>query len=182
MPTKSQDVLRLVEFSDKDFDPRDNATEVYDMMNPVTFELKNLDEIFEVLKDVFFWIGLVFVVFASLLFSNFIAISVSYKKEQIGILRAIGSRGNDVFRIFFAESFIIAMINFVLSFVATLLVCSMVNTAFKGNTGMLLTILTVTVRQALLILGVCLLSAFVACWLPIHKIAAKRPIDAIRDR
>ena len=182
MPTKSQDVLRLVEFSDKDFDPRDNATEVYDMMNPVTFELKNLDEIFEVLKDVFFWIGLVFVVFASLLFSNFIAISVSYKKEQIGILRAIGSRGNDVFRIFFAESFIIAMINFVLSFVATLLVCSMVNTAFKGNTGMLLTILTVTVRQALLILGVCLLSAFVACWLPVHKIAAKRPIDAIRDR
>ena len=47
--------------------------------------------------------------------ANFIGTSISYKKQEIGILRAIGSRSNDVFRIFFAESFVIAMINFVLS-------------------------------------------------------------------
>jgi ABC-type lipoprotein release transport system permease subunit len=138
--------------------------------------------IFKILKKVFFWIGLVFVLFASLLFSNFIATSISYKKEEIGILRAIGSRGNDVFRIFFAESFIIAMINFILSFLGTVLVCLAINLLIKSSTGILLTVLTVSIRQAILLFGVCLLSAFIACYLPVRKIAAKRPIDAIRDR
>ena len=40
-------------------------------------------------------------------------ISVLERKKEIGILRAIGARSNDVFRIFFAESFVIAMVNFV---------------------------------------------------------------------
>ena len=182
MPTDSRGILSLVEFSAVDFDPDDKATESYDLMNPVSFELKNLDMIFKILKKVFFWIGLVFVLFASLLFSNFIATSISYKKEEIGILRAIGSRGNDVFRIFFAESFIIAMINFILSFLGTVLVCLAINLLIKSSTGILLTVLTVSIRQAILLFGVCLLSAFIACYLPVRKIAAKRPIDAIRDR
>ena len=182
MPTDSQDVRSLVEFSAIDFDSSEDGTETYNLMNPVTFELKNLDSVFKILKQVFFWIALVFVVFASLLFSNFITTSISYKKEEIGILRAIGSRGNDVFRIFFAESFIIAMINFVLSFSGTLIVCLAVNALIKTSSGMLLTVLNVGIRQAVLLFGICLLSAFIACYLPVRKIAAKRPIDAIRDR
>ena len=181
MPTDNQEILRLIEFSDKEFHDGEWVT-TYNMMNPVTFELKTLDVGFEILSSVFFWIGMVFVVFSSLLFSNFIGISISYKKEQIGILRAIGSRGADVFRIFFAESFIIAMINFVLSFSGTVLVCWGINTLIKRYTGLLLTILNVGIRQAALLLVVCLLCAFVATYLPTRKIAAKRPIDAIRDR
>lgn len=181
MPKSEKDIRKLVEFSDKDFDASKGVL-MYNLMNPVTFELKNLDEIFLVLSQVFFWIGVVFVVFSSLLFSNFIATSISYKKEQIGILRAIGSRSNDVFRIFFAESFIIAMINFTLSFVGTIVVCGIINSMVKSGTGLLLTILTVGIRQAVLLFAVCLLCAFIACYLPVRKIAAKKPIDAIRDR
>ena len=120
--------------------------------------------------------------FASLLFSNFIAISISYKKVQIGILRAIGSRGNDVFRIFFAESFCIAMINFVISVVGTFGTCMLVNLLLKSNTGLLLSVLNVGFRQVVLLFVVCLLVAAVASYLPVKKIASKRPIDAIRDR
>ena len=181
MPSDDRDILKVIEFSDRTFAGGDYSVS-YNMMNPVTFELKTLDEAFSLLSTVFFWIGLVFVVFSSLLFSNFIGVSISYKKEQIGILRAIGSRGADVFRIFFAESFIIAMINFVLSFGGTVLVCSLINMLIKRYTGLLLTILNVGIRQAALLFGVCLLCAAVATYLPTRKIAAKRPIDAIRDR
>ena len=182
MPEDPEQVRKLVEFSAIDFDDDEEFTEYYNLMNPVTFELKNLDEVFKILQQVFFWVGLVFVVFASLLFSNFIAISISYKKQEIGILRAIGSRSNDVFRIFFAESFCIAMINFTLSLAGTIGVCAVINMLAKESIGLLLTILNVGVRQVGLLLGVCLLSAFVASYLPVRKIASKRPIDAIRDR
>ncbi len=182
MPTDSKQLRQTVDFSAQDLDPDEEGLITYNLMNPVSFELKNLNESFVILSKVFFWVGLVFVIFASLLFSNFIATSISYKKQEIGILRAIGSRSSDVFRIFFAESFIIAMINFVLSFAGTFAVCGFFNFFIKSNTGLLLTILNVGPWQGILLLAVCLASAFVASWLPVYRIASKKPIDAIRDR
>ncbi len=177
MPTDNNDIFKIVEFSDGEFDGVR-----FNLMNPESFELKNLDEIFQVLKTVFIWVGVAFVVFASLLFSNFISTSISYKKREIGILRAIGSRSNDVFRIFFAESFIIAMINFAVSLVGTFGVCALINSLLRSNAGLLLTILNVGIRQIGLLFGICLVVAAISSFLPVRRIAAKRPIDAIRDR
>ena len=183
MPENHAEIMKLVEFSAEEFEGEEADTTVsYSLMNPISFELKNLNEVFEIMGQVFFWIGLGFVIFASLLFSNFIAVSISYKKQEIGILRAIGSRSNDVFRIFFAESFCIAMINFALSLGGTVLACWLLNTVLKMEIGIKLTILNVGIRQVALLFGVCLLVAAVASFLPVRKIAAKRPIDAIRDR
>ncbi len=182
MPESPREIRRLVEFSAEEFRTGKGMKAKYMLMNPVCFELQSLNEAFIVLSSVFFVIGIIFVIFASLLFSNFIMVSISYKKVQIGILRAIGSRSNDVFRIFFAESFCIAMINFVLSVAGTFVACALLNTALKSGTGLLLSILNVGFRQVVLLFFVCLLVAAVASYLPVKKIAMKRPIDAIRDR
>ena len=114
--------------------------------------------------------------------ANFIATSISYKKQEIGILRAIGSRSNDVFRIFFSESFIIAMINFVLSSIGTLAITLCINAVIRSETGLLITILNFGIRQLALLLAVSIAVAAIASFLPVRKIAAKRPIDAIRNR
>ncbi|MGN0998855.1 MAG: ATP-binding cassette domain-containing protein [Faecousia sp.] len=182
MPDSTAAIRALVEFSDTDFTLSDGSVCRFNLMNPVCFELKMLDEVFEVLRDVFLWVGVVFVVFAVLLFSNFIGTSIAYKKREIGILRAIGSRSNDVWRIFFAESFIIAMVNFVISFLGTAVVCGIINSIIRNQVGLLLTVLTVGFRQGLLLFAVCLATAAAASFLPVRRIAAKRPIDAIRDR
>ncbi len=177
MPKDNGDILKIVEFSAGEFE---NCR--FNLMNPESFELKNLNEVFEILKTVFIWVGVAFVVFASLLFSNFISTSISYKKREIGILRAIGSRSNDVFRIFFAESFIIAMINFAISVAGTVGICALINSLLRSNAGLLLTILNVGIRQVALLFVICLAVAAIASFLPVRRIAAKRPIDAIRDR
>ena len=182
MPENSREIRKIVEFSDTEYRTGKGLKGKYMLMNPVCFELQSLNEVFEVLSKVFFWIGVVFVVFASLLLSNFIMVSISYKKVQIGILRAIGSRSNDVFRIFFAESFCIAMINFVLSTAGTIAACWILNTLLKSGTGLLFSILNVGIRQIVLLFFVCVLVAAAASYLPTKKIAMKRPIDAIRDR
>jgi len=182
MPKNAGDVRRIVEFSAGNWDAQNGRVMMFELMNPVSFELTNLDEIFQVLRSVFVVIGVIFVIFASLLFSNFIATSISYKKREIGILRAIGSRSNDVFRIFFAESFVIAMINFVVSLTGTIAICGLINHFVRSEAGLLLTVLNVGIRQVALLFGICLLVAFIASFLPVRRIAAKRPIDAIRDR
>lgn len=52
--------------------------------------LRLVDEIVDILSNVFLYAGIVLAVFAALLFSNFISVSISYKKKEIGILRAVG--------------------------------------------------------------------------------------------
>ena len=182
MPESNVAIRKVVEFSAEAWPEGEGQFVKFELQNPVSFELTNLDEIFQLLRSVFVVIGVVFVVFASLLFSNFIATSISYKKREIGILRAIGSRSNDVFRIFFAESFVIAMINFVVSLTGTAVICGVINHLVRNEAGLLLTVLNVGIRQVALLLGICLLVALVASFLPVRRIAAKRPIDAIRDR
>ena len=136
----------------------------------------------KILSVYFFWIGIGFAVFASIMLANFIGTSISYKKQEIGILRAIGSRSNDVFRIFFAESFIIAMINFVLSSIGVFAASSMINYLIRTRLGVLITVLNFGPRQLLLLFVISLFIAFAASFLPVKRIASKRPIDAIRNR
>ena len=153
----------------------------YELKNSVTYELEAVHEILKVLSDVFLYIGIGFAIFAALMLANFINISISYKKQEIGILRAIGSRGNDVFRIFFAESFIIAMINFVLSATGVGIATAVIN-HFIRQQGILITVLSFNIRQIALLLVISVSIAFIASYLPVKRIASKRPIDAIRNR
>lgn len=177
MPKEKQELKNLISFCYKE-----DSNIHYSVCNAITFELDSVNDFLEEFAKIFVYIGLGFALFAALMLSNFIAISISYKKEEIGILRAIGSRSNDVFRIFFSESFIIAMINFVLSTIGVFAVTNIINGIVRNKLGILITILSFTPRQIILLLAVSILVAFVASFFPVKKIASKRPIDAIRDR
>ena len=74
------------------------------------------------------------------------------------------------------------MINFVVSLTGTIAICGLINHFVRSEAGLLLTVLNVGIRQVALLFGICLLVAFIASFLPVRRIAAKRPIDAIRDR
>ncbi len=154
----------------------------FELQNPVCYELDMVHEVLAVLAKVFLYIGIGFAVFAALMLGNFIGTSIAYKKQEIGILRAIGSRGNDVFRIFFSESFIIAMINFVLSVSGVAVATAVINRVIRTDVGALITVLRFGPRQVLLLFAVSLLVAAVGSFLPVRRIAAKLPIDAIRNR
>ncbi len=161
---------------------REDTDVRYQIQNSVTFELDSINEALQEFSKIFLYIGLGFALFAALMLANFIGTSISYKKQEIGILRAIGSRGNDVFRIFFSESFIIAMINFVLSALGVLAATLIINYVLRYEIGILVTVLSFSIRQVLLLFAVSVLVAFLASYIPVKKIASKRPIDAIRDR
>ena len=179
MPEDRQDVNDLVSYC---YGDADNKTERFELQNSVTYELDTVNSVLHTLANVFLYVGLGFALFAALMLANFISTSISYKKQEIGILRAIGSRGNDVFRIFFAESFIIAMINFVLSSIGVFAATAIINYLIRNEAGILITILNFGIRQLLLLFVVSIAVAAAASYVPVKRIASKRPIDAIRNR
>ena len=177
MPAEKNDIKQLVSYC-----YTDKGNTRYPIQNSVTFELDTINSELKQLAKVFLYIGLGFALFAAVMLANFIGTSISYKKQEIGILRAIGSRSNDVFRIFFSESFIIAMINFILSAVGVLTVTLIINHLIRNNLGILITLLTFGPRQIVLLLFVSIFVAFISSFIPVYRIASKKPIDAIRDR
>ena len=152
------------------------------MTNEVVETMDNWGDMIGTMRKVFLWIGLGFALFAALMMLNFVSATVTDKKREIGILRAVGARSADVFLIFFAEAFVVAMLNFVLAAVATGIATAYINMAIRQELGFALTLLHFGVRQVGLIFVVSLAVAVLGTLLPASKIAKKTPVDAMRDK
>jgi len=154
----------------------------YVLLNEISFAVGIAGDIVEELAKVFLYIGLGFCFFASFLLINFISTSISYKKREIGVLRAVGARSSDVFGIFFNESLIIALINAFIAIIGCLIATSAINNMLRDDVGLLVKLLMFGARQVFLVLGVSIAVAFIASFLPVLRIAKKRPIDAINNK
>ena len=169
-------IMKLVRMS---FDTESDYQ--FTLQNAIMTTLGGFNDFIEVGAKIFLYVGIGFAVFSALLLMNFIATSISYKKREIGVLRAVGARSSDVFKIFFSEALIIALINFVLSFIALIAAVIFVNELMHSY-GINITLLTLGPRQALIMLAVSVFVALVSSFLPVYNIARRKPIDAIRDR
>ena len=169
-------IRRLVEMS---YDESGDLQ--FALQNSVMDTLNSFNEFIEVGAKVFLYVGIGFAVFSALLLMNFISTSISYKKREIGVLRAVGARSSDVFKIFFSEALIIALINFVMSTVLVVAGIGVANSLMHRN-GITITLLHYGIRQFILMLVISVAVALIASFLPVNNIAKKKPVDAIKDR
>ncbi|MBP5242146.1 MAG: FtsX-like permease family protein, partial [Clostridia bacterium] len=149
------------------------------LKNEIAETLDYVEYFIDDFSGIFLGAGITFAVFSALLFSNFISASIANKRKDIGILRAIGARGVDVFKIFFMESLFISAICIVLSIIGGVGMCALLNSSFSGA-GMSLTILVFGFPSVLVVIGVALATAFVATLLPVYFAARKKPAETIR--
>lgn len=148
------------------------------LTSTLTGNLEMVDIVVEALSKVFLWVGIVLAVFAALLLSNFISVSITYKKKEIGILRAVGARSLDVFKIFFSESFVITAICVALSVIGSAACCRAVN-------GIVATMMNATLfvfgfASFTVLLIIALITVVVATFLPVWNAAKKKPVESIR--
>ena len=127
-------------------------------------------------------IAVAFAIFSSLILMNFLFISMSYNKKEIGILRGLGARNADVLGIFAKEGILISLINGVLASAITLIACQIINNEFAKSLGANVIILNYSFIQPLLIFGCCIVSSLIACSAPILKNINKKPVDTINNR
>ena len=127
-------------------------------------------------------VSLVFVTFTLLLFSNFISVSISYSKKEIGILRAIGAKELDVIRIFAYESIIIGIISWIVSIIGWYASCHMLNQSIFGNLNYTLNGI---VTHPLMPLGMFVYTIAISILITvisITRITKIKPIDAINNK
>lgn len=177
MPSEKSKILKLAEFS---YEVKDSIS--YPLKNSATPMLEMANDLVESVAHVFVYVGMGFALFSALMLSNFIASSVNRKKREIGILRAIGARSNDVFRIFFNESIIIAIINFILASISTYIVVRLINNSLRLDVGLTVTVFNLSIRQIVILLFISVFVALAASFLPVYRIARKKPVDAISNK
>ena len=174
--TKAQNDFLWNTYSNKEYDKNDSMLKLsgYYIDN-----LTSIDYMVKELSKVFLYVGLAFAVFAILLFSNFISVSISYKKKEIGILRAVGAKGSDVFKIFFSESFFIALICTVISCVGSISICKFMNQSLASNLGA--SIFVFGFASFVVTILIAFLTAVISTFLPVYTTAKKKPVDSIRS-
>ncbi len=162
-------------YSDEDFGENESR------MKPTGAFIETLEMVDGFVKDlskVFLYVGLVLAIFAALLLSNFISVSISQKKKEIGILRAVGARGLDVFKIFFSESFFIGFLCVVFASIASVFICGALNKEMAASLGASLFVFGVASLAVLIIIA--FVTIVIATFLPVWNAAKKKPVDSIR--
>ena len=126
-------------------------------------------------------ISLVFVLFASLLIFNFISTTITYAKKNIGILKSLGAKDKDIYKIFSYEAIIIASLAFILSIPLWQTACNLSNKLFFSDEtyvgGLEINILSPIVTLTLSIILSWLLS--ILCCRKINKM---QPVDSILNK
>lgn len=171
----------------------ENIDEMWNIYNNETFKneakyilntsfivtLSVVDELVEVLSSVFLYAGIFLCVFALLLLSNFISLSISNKTKEIGILRAIGARSIDVFKIFFSESFVISVICIILSTIFSISISNIMNNLLASELGVSIFVFGPISFIIMVILAFA--TTIIATYIPVRKAAKKKPVETIRS-
>ncbi|MBE7092241.1 MAG: FtsX-like permease family protein [Clostridiales bacterium] len=163
-------------YSNKEFG--DNSSRLA-LTGNFIYSIQNVDEMVKSLSMVFLYVGLVLAVFAILLFSNFISVSISQKTREIGILRAVGARSFDVFKIFFSESFVISVICVALATIASIITCHFINVSLASTLGA--SIFVFGPVSFIILVLIAFATAVISTFLPVYNAARKKPVDSIRS-
>lgn len=151
----------------------------YRVNNMVFAKLDMVASMLQTLKTIFLIIGIVMAVFSGLMLLNFISNSISSKQKEIGILRAVGARGLDVFKIYFSEAGIICGICFIISSILSKVGCIIVEKEVAE--GLHIALFDFGILNILIILAVSLFVGLLGTFFPVFKASRKAPVESIRS-
>lgn len=139
--------------------------------------------IFTVVLDTIGKYGTVFfLIFAIILLVNFISSSITYRKKEIGILRAIGCKSKDILKMFMVESIALILISLVIANRLIILIVAKFNSALGLYLSNDVSYLNYNLKQQIILICITLLIVLVANIIPIKKITKMKPIDAILNK
>lgn len=176
-------VVELSDDIDQNYALFTNAQSIGTAHQTPSGEILQLFESFTDEADMIFaYVSLGFAAFAALLLFLNISASVLSKKKEIGTLRAMGARGNDVASIFVTESIILGIFSVILAVVGLGIASIQLNLNLSTQLGLNLSIFNLSPIITLEMIGLTLAIVLVASFLPVKGVSSMKPIDAIKNK
>ena len=126
-------------------------------------------------------LALIFFIFAFILIINFITTSIYDNKKQIGILRALGTRKKDVFKIYLYEGLIIGLIAMFISLALCYLFSYYVNSYISSKIFFDVTLVMFSNKIYINFIQIVFIATFISALFTAYKIANMKPINAINN-
>ena len=142
--------------------------------------IKRNEPVIRQVADLFLYVAIALAAFSIFMLYNYISTSIVNKHRSIGVLRALGAGGKDVFRIFLSESLLIGIINGILANIICVVGCTLVNSYIMNTMNISVAFVFFGVRQLILIFLVGLITAILSSAIPIIRISKKKPVELIR--
>jgi ABC-type antimicrobial peptide transport system permease subunit len=127
-------------------------------------------------------ISCVFIVFMVLLTYNFILTTITVSKKDIGILRALGARNKDIFKIFVSESMVVTLLSYFGGLMLFFVSLVIINNSFLVNPFNELNVIKIEFVSLLFSLVFSVIMSFLLSVLSINRVSLIKPIDAILDK
>ena len=153
----------------------------YTIQNANYAAISSLNSTVALLSAIFLYAGIGVAVFAALLLFNFITVSIADKKREIGILRAVGAKSSDVFKIFLSESMLIVAVCSLASIIITAVISAVVNAKISATLGLTFSPFAFGILSVLMIIGIAVITALISTILPVWFFSKKKPVDTIRN-
>lgn len=173
-------VITKSSFSHKEVKEIMNSAEGY-QYRFTNKEIMAADELFIIL-DQFYIITIfgcaIFGIFAALLLVNFISSSISYRKKEIGIIRCLGGRSLDIFKIFSTESMLASVVSTIVSCVLTVVACNVFNSILCNY--FTFSILSFGFLNVVFVFAICAIFSLLATFISILKISRMSPSTIVR--
>ena len=149
--------------------------------NSVLTTLAENEGIIKQASQLFLYVAIILALFSIFMLFNYISVSIVSKRQAIGVLRALGCNGKDVFRMFISESLIIAFINSILAVIISLIGCVLVNSYVKNVMTISANFALYSYRQVIFTVVLCFVTAIISSIIPIVKICKEKPVKLIRE-
>ena len=121
-------------------------------------------------------------VFSIILFMFFTLTSVNSNKKSIGILRALGAKTSDIYKIFYLESFLMGFFAMILSSIGCYLSVVVANKLISSNLFVNVSPIIFKPDIFLILFIVLLILTTISFTIPIFKITKTKPIDVINNK
>ena len=112
--------------------------------------------------------------------ANTLFTSVLEKTKEIGVMKAIGAKNQDIMKIFLFNAALIGLVGGILGIIAGILLSGALPTLMGGEIGMFRSGTAVSLNSVLLALGVSLGVGVLAGAVPAYKASKLKPVDALR--
>lgn len=154
----------------------------YHLVNYCGDRICNAEDTFNRIKNYAAYAVAVLVTVSALFIFYYASGTISDKRREIGILRALGASRRDVVKIFACEHGTFAAGAIVISLIIGAILTTLLDNSFTQAYGLGTAFISFGIRQISVVVAVAAFAVVVGVAVPLIKLLIKKPVDVIADR